>query len=351
MGALAAGAWSLTLPDRYTSSAVLHLGENEPQEALIRLQKLQKIALGRRSLAAIIVGQHLYERERARQPLEDIIQNMRNRDLRIVYLKDSQFFVSFANDDPATAQAAVRAVVTALVEANVQVDLRHTVNMEVMRPASLPGAPSGPNRTEMVGRGLLAGLVCGILCGALWSIIRGRKQWSLKRVGAFAVGGAAIGITIALLVPYEYISTAVLRTNDSDKLALVERTAFSKDALAALIQKNRLYPGERFDQAVEKMRKTAIRVQVAQVKGGDGTDLAFIVSFRYPDRYKAQQVTRDLVAQITGAMPAEVLDPPSDPQSPSSPNRPQIVAFAIFAGILLGLAASRFRRPPVIAAA
>jgi uncharacterized protein involved in exopolysaccharide biosynthesis len=60
-------------------------------------------------------------------------------------------------------------------------------------------------------------------------------------------------------------------------------------------------------------------------------------------------VTRDLVARfitITGVPPSatEVLDPASYPAAPNSPNRPQIAVLGTIAGILLGLAASRFRR-------
>ena len=101
------------------------------------------------------------------------------------------------------------------------------------------------------------------------------------------------------------------------------------------------------------MRNTAIRVQTVQaaVPGEGAPKKAFTVSFVYTDRYKAQRVTHDLVTQISVAMPAEVLDPPSLAAAPSSPNRLVIVLFGVLAGVLLGLAASRLRRPPEIAAA
>jgi uncharacterized protein involved in exopolysaccharide biosynthesis len=38
------------------------------------------------------------------------------------------------------------------------------------------------------------------------------------------------------------------------------------------------------------------------------------------------------------------------PQAPSSPNRFQIAAFGLFAGMLLGLAASLFSRTPLATA-
>jgi hypothetical protein len=55
----------------------------------------------------------------------------------------------------------------------------------------------------------------------------------------------------------------------------------------------RLYPAAwRARYATRKMRNEFIRVQQVQA-GPDGGAIA--ISFRYPDRYKAQAVTRDLV--------------------------------------------------------
>jgi hypothetical protein len=357
-GALAAGAWSLAFPDRYVSSAVLRIGNPaagdipDIMEARRRLQALQQTVLARQSLADIIVQQGLYRRERAKDPLEDIIQNMRNRDLRVQLLHGTQFTVSFASDNPATAQATVRAVVGALAEANVSVDRQRPVTLEVLDPASLPVAPSGPDRAMMIGRGLIAGLMLGVLCGALWSLVSRRKQWSWKRVGGFAVAGMALGITVAILMPDEYISTAVLRSSDAARLQAALQTAFSDASLQDVIVRNQLYQSQRrsdsMTKVVGKMRNTAIRVQT--VRGPDTVTHAFTVSFQYPDRYKAQAVTRELVARITGNMPAEVLDPPSMPQAPSGPNRLQIAGIGLLAGALLGMAASRGRGAPLAAA-
>ncbi len=73
---------------------------------------------------------------------------------------------------------------------------------------------------------------------------------------------------------------------------------------------------------------------------------AFTISFRYPDRWKAQQATRDLVVRFTGAPPhaAEILDPPSLPDGPIFPNRRVIALLGTIAGIVLGVAASHLRK-------
>ena len=102
------------------------------------------------------------------------------------------------------------------------------------------------------------------------------------------------------------------------------------------------------NDAARKMRDS-IRVQ--KVQAGLFAD-AFMISFRYPDRFQAQQATRDLVARFTGAPQSttEILDPASDPSAPAFPNRALIALLGTIAGILLGLAASRFRRPKIAAA-
>ncbi len=353
-GALISGVWSLTVPDRYVSSAVLRIGEPDAgatlearPRMLDRLQALQRTVFARQSLSNIIVRQGLYERERARDPLEEIVQKMRNRDLRVQLLNNTHFAVSFASDNPAAAQATVRAVVAALAEANVKAEPRRALTLEVLDPASLPAAPDGPDRGRMIRNGVAAGLALGILCGVLWSLVRGRRQWSWNRIGGFATAGMVLGITIAVLLPDEYVSTAVLRASDGEKMEAALQAAFSDASLSDVIERNQLYRSDRrsgaMGQAIGKMRNTAIRVQMVTLP--DAHTRAFTLSFQYTDRYKAQAATRDLVARIVGGMPAEVLDPPSMPQAPTSPNRLQIALFGIVAGVLLGMAASRFRRP------
>ena len=89
--------------------------------------------------------------------------------------------------------------------------------------------------------------------------------------------------------------------------------------------------------------RCATRFACSIVQAGLAAD-AFEISFQYPDRFQAQQATRDLVARFTGAPQSatEILDPASDPNAPAYPNRLTIVVLATVAGILLG---SRHRIP------
>ena len=100
-------------------------------------------------------------------------------------------------------------------------------------------------------------------------------------------------------------------------------------------------------EVTRKMRNQFIRIRNV----GGAASGAFAVEFRYTDRWKAQAVTRDLMNHFMNPQhTTQVLDPASLPASPSSPNRLTIVLLGTVAGILLGLAASRFRRPGLAAA-
>jgi hypothetical protein len=316
---------------------------------------MQQDTLSRSSLTSIIVRRNLYADERKKLPLEDVIEQMRTHDLRIHpsnVAGQPVFAVEFANENPAAAQATVRDIVTSLVEQNVLVSQRPgngVTTVEVLDPASLPSQAAGPNRLRMIGNGLGAGLLLGLVCGAIWSIVRRKQRWSIRRIGAFAAAGMAFGLTFAFLIPDQFVSTAVVRSADGDKSRSAVERLLSDDSLAAIVRQHDLFSREvkrgSMNQATRKMRES-ISVQTAIPSRLAGPNEAFVISFQYPDRWKAQQVTRDLVTRLTGvAQPStEVLDPANLPQAPSFPNRPVIAIFGTVTGILLGLAASRLRR-------
>ncbi len=351
-GALAAGIVSATLPNRYVSTAVIRINAS-PRDAQIQLMRLQQAALNRSSLTSIITAQNLYTNQRKKDPLEDIIQEMRTRDIRIRPANtagEPAFAVDFANENPAAAQATVNAIVSSLIEQNVQVSQRSGTGaavIEVLDPASLPSRPASPNRVKAMINGLLTGLLVGLLCGAIFSIVRKRERWSIKRISGFVTAGMAVGLTVAFLIPDEYVSTAVLRSADARTLQSTITQVLSDDSLAAIIRKDNLFLRElnrgSMNDVVRKMRES-IRVQ--RVPAGLVGD-AFQISFQYPDRFRAQQATLDLVARFTGAPQSttEILDPASDPGAPVFPNRAVIALF----GTIAGLAASLFRRPKLVA--
>jgi uncharacterized protein involved in exopolysaccharide biosynthesis len=191
----------------------------------------------------------------------------------------------------------------------------------------------------------------GLVCGAIWSIARRKERWSIRRIGGFAAAGMALGLTVAFLIPSEYVSTAVLRSADGDTLRSTVERVLSDDSLAAIIRQEGVFSRElsrgSMNDVTRKLRNESIRVQVVQLQPS-AKWAAFTISFQYSDRMVAQTVTRDLVTRFMTGAPlstTEVLDPASLPQAPIFPNRLLIAVLGTVAGILLGLAASRFRRP------
>lgn len=128
-------------PDTYVSTAVMRITPQQVPDKLVpamittqmadRLQQLQTEILSRTSLAEIIQkpSLDLYKRERAKLPMEDIVQDMRNKYIKIVPISDaggsrkysSAFAISFAYVDRYKAQAVVRELVTKFTESNVTV--------------------------------------------------------------------------------------------------------------------------------------------------------------------------------------------------------------------------------------
>jgi polysaccharide chain length determinant protein (PEP-CTERM system associated) len=130
-------------PDTYISTAVMRITPQQVPDKLVptvvttqmaeRLQQLQTDILSRTSLAEIIQkpSLDLYKKERAKLPMEDIVQDMRNKYIKIIPLADtsgsggrrvaSAFAISFAYVDRYKAQAVVRELVTKFTETNVTV--------------------------------------------------------------------------------------------------------------------------------------------------------------------------------------------------------------------------------------
>ena len=130
-------------PDTYVSQAVMRITPQQVPENLIpsvlntqmaeRLNQMQQEILSRTSLQELIQrpSLDLYKRERQRLPLEDVIQDMRNRYVKIQMMETSSaggerrfasaFLIQFSYTDRYKAQAVVRELVTKFTEQNVTV--------------------------------------------------------------------------------------------------------------------------------------------------------------------------------------------------------------------------------------
>lgn len=129
-------------PDTYISTSVMRITPQQVPDKLVpavittqmaeRLQQLQTEILSRTSLAEIIQkpSLDLYKKERNNLPMEDIVQDMRNKYIKILPIADagasgrrysSAFAISFAYTDRYKAQAVVRELVTKFIETNITV--------------------------------------------------------------------------------------------------------------------------------------------------------------------------------------------------------------------------------------
>ena len=135
-------------PDTYVSTAVLRITPPTISDRLVptvvnmqmqqRLQQMQQEILSRGSLSELIQrpALDLYRKERQRYPMEDIVQDMRNKAIHIQPIDvaggggriASAFTISFSYPDRFKAQAVVRELVTKFTEQNVTVQ-RNQANM------------------------------------------------------------------------------------------------------------------------------------------------------------------------------------------------------------------------------
>jgi capsular polysaccharide biosynthesis protein len=418
-GAIAGGLVSFAIPERYVSTATMRAvwildggivpaeGEAEYNE---RLPLITDEILSRGSLTELIVrpSLDLYRSERFRRPMEDIVDDMRRRDLRIGprgVAGLTHFQISFEYADRDKAQAVVRelevrylgafaVVLRELAKGQDGTDRKPdrdlilgSMVLEVLDPAS-PASPVFPNRPAAAAIGLLAGLlVGGLLALRRWLAAR-RAATPGPHVpyGKYTLVAAAIGATAfglgSFVIPDRYVSTAVLRVvpfprggartaqgeiEYTARLRQLTQDVLSRGSLTELIQRLELDLYRRHQQrypladVINDMRNRDIRIAPTPAFGFAGPG-RFEISFAYPDRFKAQAVVRGLVTKflegdfaaeralhrdrMPGSLRLEVLYGASDPQNPVSPNRPAAAAIGLLAGMLLGpfLAWRRQRR-------
>lgn len=343
----------------YTSTGTLRaqLADRDPAKAEAAFMRATQNTMSRGSLAELIQrpSLDLYRGERTKYPLEDVIMQMRH-DIAVrnrgTGATRADLTVSFHHADPVLAQRTNAALMERLRNEMVEQGA-----VEVMQQAGPGQSVLNGKRWQIVVMGMFAGLIVGIAGSALWSILRNRQQWNLRRIGVFAIAGTVLGLVIAMAIPDAFISTAVIRTWAQVDPVTLNRTLLSDAALGEIISSQGLYAHERManrplTEVVGRMRKEDLRLQVVEPESIIQTPQfrVFTISFRDHDRARAQSVTRALVASwlkagLATQVTTEVLDPPSRPVAPSSPNRLQIALVGTLMGLLLGLALSRIRRP------
>lgn len=127
----------LLVPGRYVSEGVLMTtGYADSQQALDAVFRLTQNVESRATLAGVISSEHLYERERTREPLMDVIDRMR-RDIRIMPTAagvSAAFKVSFIYPDAKVSQRATQVLISRFVEQA----FGSGVTVQVVDPPSYP---------------------------------------------------------------------------------------------------------------------------------------------------------------------------------------------------------------------
>jgi uncharacterized protein involved in exopolysaccharide biosynthesis len=358
-GAVVAGVVALRTPDTYISTAVMRVKGAEDEARLAdRLQQAETQVLSRTSLAQVVMRNDLYQDERKRLPLEDVIQDMRNREIRVVPVSEPgssslAFSLSFRNPDREAAQRVTRELTNQMVEAT-KSD-RSPLTLEVLDPATLPERATSPNRAALVGAGLAAGLGLGFL-------FLGVRRWPLVAVCGAAAALAALAISFT--IPDRWISTAVLRMDQGGDASRLVREVLSEASLSQIIRRRDLHLYEKeqtktpIGELAARMWNHDVRIEFLGNAVSPRYGSAFVISVAADDRHKAQAVVRVLVTKIVeqnvvqaSRQPTnlQVLDPASFPEQPVGPNRYAITLLGLAFGVLGGIVVV-WRRPRALAA-
>lgn len=120
-------------PDTYVSTAVVRVTPAQVPERFVasalnqmlteRIQSIAQFVLSRNNLQNIIQTYDLYPRERKRQPIEDILDRMRNKDIRVAPVNTqlaanqriSSFPISFSYSNRLLAQKVCSEIVSKLI--------------------------------------------------------------------------------------------------------------------------------------------------------------------------------------------------------------------------------------------
>jgi uncharacterized protein involved in exopolysaccharide biosynthesis len=107
VGVLGSAAFTLTIPARYVSTAVINGSE---QELITSIQRVES----RQSLTQLIVEENLYPSERAHIPIEEVIAQMKQKDINIRLIGGQAFAVSFSSADAEQAQRTTQRLASQL---------------------------------------------------------------------------------------------------------------------------------------------------------------------------------------------------------------------------------------------
>ena len=101
------------VPESYVRSTITSKIED-------RLQSISQQILSRTRLERIIQDFNLYERERQVGIMEDVVQRMRSRDIRVDTLKGDAFRIAFIGDNPVTVMRVTDRLASHFIDENLR---------------------------------------------------------------------------------------------------------------------------------------------------------------------------------------------------------------------------------------
>ena len=161
LGAIVAGITAFALPDRFVATGTMTVqSQDSPgaSKAAMTLD-LAKSVFTRPALTQIIEKHDLYRSERAGQPLEDVVEQMR-RDISVQIKPANAIEVSFVHSDRHKAQQVTADILDRFVKENLIRKVNST--LQVINTPSLPQDPISPNRATIAAIGLCGGALLGI---------------------------------------------------------------------------------------------------------------------------------------------------------------------------------------------
>jgi hypothetical protein len=331
----------------YSSTALLRVSANGPDALdLGPIVAVEQEVLSRASLSGLIQkpGLNLYPSDRQREPLEDVINSMRTRDLKVdIVSRDSRsavLSISYRYPEQAKAQAVVRNVVARF---NNAFEWQHDVNSHmrgatpILQTLEMVEAPTSPAPVEQDRlRTIFAGLVGGLTLGVFVAFFAGQPKRATI-VSSVGLAGCIAGVACSFLMTPRYVSSAVMRIVPFDHLSgtlegrhwledlarqvggpAALKTHLSKDGTALELEMTDRDPSKA-QWELDKIRRRLIETGRADIQGTDRP------------------------GSLLNSGIVEMVDSASLPVRPAFPNR---LVVGMMMGFLTALAAGFLTRKP-----
>ena len=292
VGLIVAAGVTLRQPPSFTSVARIHATD-------ARVVPFLSIhALSRPALKELVDNFKLYESDRLRLPMEDILNGMRH-DIRVEVDPDDAgvFTIQFHYPDAEKARAVTSGLVAQYMFEN-QLQSRKSnlvaSTLEQVRPPDL----SGPQRSYSRWI-LLWGLALGLLAGL---IVRQPLRRTLKLAG-FTLAGLIIAAAPFYLIQSRFMSTA---------------TVVAKGAIGT----------------------PQVDVKVDEIPMPGDSPRVYSLSAVKTDQRQAQRALQDAIRALDPEI-KDVIAAPTYPSTPVSPNRLMPAFCGALAGVLYGMRRTR----------